>query len=136
MEKAVELLKRKGIKPTVQRAGVLKLLLEEVNHYTVDEVYKRVRESMPSISQGTVYSIMELFAEKGLVQELRIDSKQVVYDPTISRHWRFMCRRCGKIFDVWPDSVDVVGAKDSCEYLVEDYKLYLYGLCKDCKNEN
>ena len=133
MEKVIEKLKAKGVKPTAQRLAILKILIEEIDHYTVDSLYKKAIAVQPTISQATVYSIIELFAKKGIVQELRIDGKRTVYDPTIKEHHHFMCRNCGQIRDIEKSAFRIPPLEETGGHKIEDYQLYFYGLCSNCR---
>ena len=64
-----------SIKPSVQRTAVMDYLLKNRTHPTIDEIYSALSPSMPTLSKTTVYNTLNLFLEKGAVQQLVIDEK-------------------------------------------------------------
>ena len=80
-----------SIKPSVQRTAVMDYLLKNRTHPTIDEIYSALSPSMPTLSKTTVYNTLNLFLEKGAVQQLVIDEKNARYDIDMSLHAHFIC---------------------------------------------
>ena len=70
MKEAAQILKEKGIRLTPQRLGVFKALRNQERHFTVEQIYEKIKNNFPAISLATVYSILELLKEnRGLLIE-------------------------------------------------------------------
>lgn len=68
MEKIKTLLEEKGIKPTFQRLKILEYLSNNLNnHPTVEMVYEKLLNDIPTLSLTTVYNTLNNFLEKRLV---------------------------------------------------------------------
>ena len=57
--------RERKVKITPQRVEIFKALAATDEHPGVDEVYKRIRPVMPSVSKDTVYRTLALFEELG-----------------------------------------------------------------------
>ena len=137
MEKNMYLsvLRDKEIKITPQRIGVLKILKEGRRHFTVEDIYGEIKKAFPSISLATVYSILELFREKMLVQEIRIDFNRSRFEPRVDKHHHFLCSRCGEIFDIDIPECPTLEKGKVGGHVIESHHGYFYGVCKNCVKE-
>jgi Fe2+ or Zn2+ uptake regulation protein len=67
-EELKTLLKEKGIKPTYQRLKILEYMSKNLNnHPTVEMVYDKLLQDIPTLSLTTVYNTLNNFLEKRLV---------------------------------------------------------------------
>lgn len=134
MQNGIQILKQKNIKVTPQRLGVYNVLFKNFRHWTAEEIHEKVRKDFPTISLGTVYSILELFKSKNIIQEIRIDFQRSSFDARQEGHHHFQCRKCKKIFDVDIPLCDSLRKKETDGHLIEDFQGYFYGICRDCRN--
>ena len=51
-------------------------------------------------SKTTVYNTLKLFVEHGAALMLTIDEKNACFDSETSLHAHFLCKKCGKIYDL------------------------------------
>lgn len=106
---AVDLLRGNGIVPTAQRVDIAAVLLGRAQHVCAEDVYRLlVRQGTP-VSRATVYNTLGLFARKGLVRELVVDSDRVLYDSNTDRHDHLYDVDTGVLTDIEPGTV-VLGA--------------------------
>ena len=70
MKKTAEILNKANIKPTLQRIHILRVLMNNKNHLSAEELYKILKEEVPSISRATVYNTLNLLSEKGVILEV------------------------------------------------------------------
>jgi Fur family peroxide stress response transcriptional regulator len=126
------ILKEKDIKITPQRIGVLKILKEDTIHFTVEDIYEKSKKAFPSISLATVYSILELFKEKMLVQEIRIDFNRSRFESRLDKHHHFLCSQCGGIFDIDIPECPTLERGKVGGHAIESHHGYFYGVCKNC----
>ena len=129
-----EMLRKVGLKPTAQRLAVLEYLQSEHMHPTADEVYQGVTERFPSISKATVYNALDALKKAGAVQELTIAREAARYDCTVRPHPHFLCRLCGRLYDI--DLPCPVRPGDDIQgHHVEIARSYLYGVCAECSKD-
>lgn len=126
-----------GIKPSVQRLAVMGYLLEHDTHPTVDEIYCALIKDIPTLSKATVYNTLRLLVEKGAANQLTIDERNACYDGQLYPHAHFLCKRCGKVFDLPLRQQHLANETDiPAGFRVDDSALYFRGVCPDCQTIN
>jgi Fur family ferric uptake transcriptional regulator len=122
---------------TRQRRAILEELRQSNSHPTADEIYHRIRQTLPRISLGTVYRNLEMLSDSGMITKLDIGSSQKRYDGKNESHYHIRCIGCGRIDDLPIDSrLDIEDAFSyTCGYHITGHQLTLFGLCPDCKEK-
>lgn len=123
----VQLLGERGIQPSAQRVAVGKYVLSTEEHPSADQVWQRVREDFPMISRATVYNTLNLFVDKGLVQQLVLAEGRIVFDPKVAPHHHFVDEEDGSIHDVPWDSLEVRGTESLPGFQVSQYQVVMRG---------
>lgn len=126
--KSVEYLRNNDIRPSLHRAEVMRFLMENPIHPTVDTIYEALSNSIPTLSRTTIYNILNLFVEKGVAQSITIDPRQCRYDGDMSEHAHFLCTSCGALHDLRIEPIEL-----DCEHTITHSQLYIKGICKNCK---
>lgn len=132
MKEAMDMtrLSEAGIRPTVQRLAILNYISSCPCHPTADEIYGRLLEDYPTLSRTTVFNCLKLFAEKGLVNDIDIASDSTRYDSTqFEPHAHFICRRCGRIFDI---PFDMSLLKVPSDFVCDNANVFYKGICPEC----
>ncbi len=123
----VQLLGERGIQPSAQRVAVGKYVLSTEEHPSADQVWQRVREDFPMISRATVYNTLNLFVDKGLVQQLVLAEGRIVFDPKVAPHHHFVDEEDGSIHDVPWQSLEVHGTESLPGFQVSQYQVVMRG---------
>ena len=134
----IKRLQNHNIKPSVQRIAIMNYLVEHRTHPTVDEIYTALSPSIPTLSKTTVYNTLKLFSEQGAAQILTIDERNTCYDADTTHHAHFLCKRCGRIYDLeCKANIKQVEDMDMNGHEVQEIHYYYKGICKDClENEH
>ncbi|AMW32343.1 Fur family transcriptional regulator, peroxide stress response regulator [Fervidobacterium changbaicum] len=127
-----ELLKEKGVKPTVHRVEILEYLRNTYSHPSADEIYEHfVREQKLSVlSRATVYNTLRALADAGLVKVI-ITPDAIRYDFVRENHHHFYCTKCKKIYDI-ELNVELPNISNIDGHEVHNVQLTLVGICKNC----
>lgn len=128
---AKEHLNEHSIKPSTIRIKILQYLMDNRIHPTVEEIYKKLIDKIPTLSKTSVYNTLELFLENGIVQLVNIDEKESRYDIDTSFHGHFKCEKCGKVYD-FNITAKELGEDNLKDFCIKDRKIYYEGICKDC----
>lgn len=107
-----ELLQQHGILPTSQRLHIASVLLATHQHLSADQVLERTNRLGKKVSKATVYNTLNLFAGKGLVHEVMVDSNKVFYDSNTNPHHHFYNQDTGELIDFPADSVEFAHLPD------------------------
>ena len=129
---AIQIFNQKNIRITPQRIAVYRILKEK-GHASAEEIYQLAKKDFPMISFATVYSILELFKKRDIAQELRIGFQKSTFDIRTDGHHHFMCRVCGKIYDIDIAPCAPLKNKKVKGHKIESFQGYFYGVCKNCK---
>jgi Fe2+ or Zn2+ uptake regulation protein len=129
--------KAKRLRLTPQRELMLQILGTVPQHLTADQLYRRVRAVMPSVSHATVYRNAQILVRAGVISALERPGGPVRYDVNLDGHHHFICDRCSRVVDVhvadlsWrtpPRSRELAGAR------ITGSRLQLHGLCGRCRS--
>ncbi len=132
-EEVIDYLKKHHIRPSNIRIKILKFLLKNRIHPTVEDIYKSLIEEIPTLSKTSVYNTLNLFLEKGIVVGIALDQKELRYDINTNFHGHFKCNKCGIIYD-FPIMISFPN-KDQLEgFEITNRDVFFYGSCKECNN--
>lgn len=131
-----ELLRGRGVKPTVHRIEILRYIMSTRIHPTADEVYEyfRKEERLPVLSRATVYNTLKALAEAGLVTVI-ITPDAVRYDYVTKGHHHFYCHACRKVYDV-ELNVELPRIEKINGHVVQHAQLTMVGVCQVCSGKN
>lgn len=130
-------LENAGLDPTLKRILVLSVLTENEHPLNANEVYKNLFEDN-RLNRATVYRILDLFAEKGLVSKISSGERSFCYcarpDRRANSHCHFHCKQCGKI-ECLKDLPGLNESKFKTDLGVDihNIELRLDGICRFCK---
>jgi len=102
-----DLLVKHAIRPTSQRVEIAALLFSQPQHLSADVVLTRVNRTSAKVSKATVYNTLNLFAKKGLIREVIIDSGKVFYDSNTDEHHHIYNEDTGMLLDVAADKMAI-----------------------------
>jgi len=128
-----EYCRRKGIPLTVQRRAVLEALRERRNHPTAEQLYRDVRERIPSLSRMTVYRVLSVLIRAGLVSRVNQPGAAERFEAGRERHHHLVCRRCEKIVDLEDPRLDNLPLPRVRGFRALDYSVYVSGVCGRCR---
>jgi Fur family iron response transcriptional regulator len=95
------LLERYGLRATRQRLGLARLLFGKGNrHVTADTLAAEANALKMPASLATVYNVLNLFAQVGIVRGLAIEGTKTVFDTNTSDHSHFFFEDTGEIADI------------------------------------
>ena len=79
-------LKEKGLKVTPQRIAIYNAVVKLKNHPTAENVVDAIKKDYPSISVGTVYKVLNVLVEKGLLKKVKSEKDIMRYDSILEHH--------------------------------------------------
>jgi len=130
-------LKKAGLKTTVPRLKILRLLEESsLRHMTAEDVYRQLLDADEDIGLATVYRVLTQFEGAGLVIRHHFEGGSSVFELYEGKHHDHMvCVECGEVFEFFDPRIEerqnqVAAESDFC---IDDHSLYLYGVCKGMK---
>lgn len=126
-----------GIKPSMQRLAILDYLVSHPVHPTIEDVYNGLCKEVPTLSKTTVYNTLRMFSEHGVAQMITIDDHHICYDGNVMPHVHFLCKQCGKVYDLFEEEAPLVSKqKEVAGHLINEAQLYYKGICAKCMQSN
>lgn len=119
-----------GIRPSAQRLEILEYISSHETHPTAEDIYRHLVQTNPTLSRTTVFNSVKLMAQKGLVNDINISPDSTRYDSAdFPPHAHFLCRECGRIYDV---SIDLTSLHLPSEFICDNVNIFFKGLCPEC----
>lgn len=132
-------LKNAGLKATLPRIKILQFLEQsKVRHMSAEDVYKALLETGEEVGLATVYRVLTQFEQAGLVTRHHFESGQSVFELNEGKHHdHILCIKCGKVDEFIDKIIEERQQKIAAEkgYEMTDHSLYIYGICKDCRQK-
>ena len=137
MPTADELLRAHGLRVTRPRLTVLDVLAGG-GHLEVEEIARRVRLRLDSVSTQAIYDVLGALSRAGLARRLEPAGSPARYEARVGdNHHHVVCRGCGAVADV-----DCVIGEAPCldpgttrGFEVDEAEVTFWGLCPDCQNK-
>jgi Fur family transcriptional regulator, stress-responsive regulator len=133
-EELTRLFRSHGRKVTPQRQCIFRVLQGDITHPTADTVYARARSEMETMSLKTVYQTLNELTAMGEIQALDVGTGTTRFDPNVEvSHHHLVCKRCGKVRDLYADFSYVTVPQGSDEgFDVGGAEVVFRGVCSDC----
>ena len=118
-----------GLKMTRQRWETYRLLMEQRDHPTANDVFMRIQDRVPSISLATVYNCLEALVQHGIVRQVNFDREPSRFCPNLAEHGHFHDKETGSIHDItFKPGINLADVLDLPEgTVVTDIELTLRG---------
>lgn len=129
-------LRRAGLRITPQRVIIYKKISELKGHLSTEDIYKIVKDEIPSISLTTVYRTLRAFGKCGLILPLTGASSgygTIIFDSNPKLHHHFICRKCGSICDI-PETGAKVEVRQKISGKIESVAVVVRGICNNCND--
>ncbi len=134
--KQKNLLQESGLKSTEARIALLNLLDKEDNPLDVYSIAESLRARGVVVDQATIYRILDVLTEKGLISRLEFGEGKYRYELQKSHHHHLVCQNCGKIEDTEGNFIDQIENEIRANkgFLVKSHSLEFFGICKNCQS--
>ena len=132
-----EELRRAGLKTTLPRLKILGIMEEESDqHFTAEDVYRKLLESGEEIGLATVYRVLTQFEAAGLVNRHNFEGGRSVFELNDGGHHDHMvCVKCGAVLEFMDTKIEERQKQVALEnnFLLQEHLLYMYGICSACQ---
>jgi Fur family transcriptional regulator, ferric uptake regulator len=129
-------LKEVNLKVTPARLGVLQVLEKSSKPLDIASVTHYLDKKQIKADQATIFRIINMFTEKGLVVPVQFNEGKFRYEygPKADHH-HFICENCGAIEDISDCHIDELEKeiRSKKKLLIKRHSLEFFGLCLDCQ---
>ena len=96
--------RERGIRVTPQRLEIFREIAKASDHPSAEEVHRRVKARLGSVSLDTVYRTLTTFEQWGLISRVHFLEDRTRFDPNRTLHHHMFCTECKEILDFhWAD---------------------------------
>lgn len=130
-------LQASGLGHTPNRQRVLEVIGDSSCPLSAQQIFDTLSPN-DNINRVTVYRILDLLVDKGLVNRISGGGRSFVYGPAPNEnhpaHPHFYCRSCGNLECLNPRSlnVDLHPMQRTFTGLIEHVEVRVDGVCKNC----
>ena len=128
-------LRARGYRVTPQRQLVLEAVAA-LDHATPEEIGDRVQQTARGVNISTIYRTLDMLEQIGMVTHTHLGHGAPIYHlATAADHVHLVCRDCGKVTEISPDSIRafITALDDQQGFETDVGHLTVYGRCKDCR---
>jgi len=123
-----------ALRVTRPRLAVLTALRDHP-HVDTPTVIELARAELPTLSQQTVYDVLQALTDTGLVRRIQPAGTTARYELRVGdNHHHAVCRSCGAIVDVEcaVGHAPCLTASDDHGFVVDEAEVVYWGTCSDC----
>lgn len=132
-DEAADRLRRAGFRITRQRLTLYRRLRDLGGHRSADDLTADLRRAGGTVSRMSVYNALAALLEAGLVMRADAGPGRALYEAGDTWHHHFVCRRCGRVFDV-----PCARGRKPCLDLpaglgrADEAQVVFRGICREC----
>lgn len=131
-----EVVRQRGLKASTVRENIARAALGLDGHFTIEELV----ESLPDAHIATVYRVMPLLIEAGLLQEAPSSAEQGQrYERAFERehHDHLVCTQCSKVVEFHFETLEALqrDVAESFGFSLTGHVHQLFGTCGACRRK-
>ncbi len=135
-----ELLKRNGLKFTIQREVILEMLYNSDEHLTPEALHQLIIHKRPELKAGiaTIYRTLSLLEDSDMVTSLSFGAQGKKYElGAKDHHDHIICTECGEITEFVDEEIETRQQLIATElgFKMSDHSMQIYGTCKTCQKK-
>jgi Fur family ferric uptake transcriptional regulator len=125
------------LEPTPKRLQVLEVIGSNNSPLSAQQIFETLSRT-DNINRVTVYRILDLLVDKGLVERISGGGRSFVYglapNDNHPAHPHFYCRNCGSLECLNPESLNVnlQSMQRTFPGIIENVEVRVDGVCKNC----
>jgi Fur family ferric uptake transcriptional regulator len=139
IERTEETLRQAGYRSGAARRIVVSVLAREGCCVTVPEIVDAARRQGHDVGVASVYRVLDLLTEKGLVQKIELGEGRARYERVEPEHelhhHHLVCNDCGRIEPFSDQELEAALRRVEGEtgFAVASHDVLLRGSCDDCR---
>ncbi|MBF0218471.1 MAG: ferric iron uptake transcriptional regulator [Gammaproteobacteria bacterium] len=133
-------LKKMGLRATVPRMKILKLLEEsEDHHLSAEDIHRTMLAANEDVGLATVYRVLAQFETAGIINRLSFDTTKAVYELDDSGHHdHLLCNTCGSVTEFVDPEIERLQKEiaKSHEFTINYHEMNIFGTCRACREKS
>jgi Fur family transcriptional regulator, ferric uptake regulator len=123
------------LKITKSRIIILRFFHQNSHdHFSVDDIYFRLKEEGYNIGIATLYRIVSTYSELSILSSLRIDDSSLYELNKVEHHDHMICIKCKKVYEFCDDLIEErqLEIVKKSGGVLKNHHMVLHILCKKC----
>lgn len=133
-----EYLAKKAHRKTPERYAILEHIYHKEGHFDAEMLFNEMQTNY-RVSLATIYNTIELLLDCSLIVKHPFAGPTAQFEKTFgnSIHHHLVCSKCGAVKEFSDKKIkSTIQSKHFASFEPTHYSLYLYGICKKCRNRN
>jgi Fur family ferric uptake transcriptional regulator len=135
-EAFTQYLTEKSLRKSTVRYMILEHICHIRGHFDVEMLLQQLDEHHFRVSRASIYNIIELLMDAGLIIRHQFSSQLVQYELKFvaATHHHAVCTYCGAVREFKNDKTSKEIANHKIiKFAYEYHAVYVYGICSKCK---
>ena len=134
-EDIISALRADGKRVTVAKRAVARVLVEQPEHLSAEEITRAAQHYAADVSPSTVYRILEELERLDLVVHAHVGHAATVYHLAGAVHGHLVCTNCGATIEIPSRHFDALSGDlfKSYGFRLERHHVAIAGLCARCR---
>lgn len=134
-------LKGKGLRLTLERTRLLEMICTMKGHFSAEDVLTKMKRAGGGVgSRATLYRLLPVLVDAGLIQQSLLSEGQTRYEVTWNKdhHDHLICSQCNKVIEFQHNTIEILQREIANKYgfFLEHHVMELVGVCKSCRGIN
>ncbi|MCC6277164.1 MAG: transcriptional repressor [Oligoflexia bacterium] len=130
-------LKKSGFRMTAERRQLINLITTSPGHFNAEKLLGLARDRRLPISRATVYRVLPLLKQIGVIQQSLIREGQAHFELSWEQehHDHLVCQSCNRIVEFTNSEIEALQEKIAKKYRfsLTGHVMELHGICEDCR---
>ena len=139
-ERFSQFLQSRGKRLTQQRRLIVEQIFSHHDHFDADELMDHLQELIAKrqVSRPTVYRALAELVEAGMLRKMVLGGRSVFeHAYGYPSHDHLYCQMCNKLIEFHSDDLEKIrdAAAKEHKFQVLGHRMFVTGICKDCRQE-
>ncbi len=124
------------LRATPARIALMQLLEKSDKPLDIQSMIEFLEQKDLKTDPATVFRIINMFTEKGLVKPIQLNEGKFRYELTAKEdHHHLVCEKCGDIEDISDCNINALEKEieKMKQFKVTSHSLEFFGICKSCQ---
>ena len=137
LEDIISAVRADGRRVTVAKRAVARVLVEQPDHLSAEEITRAAQRYASDVSPSTVYRILEDFERLDLVVHAHVGHAATVYHLAGAIHGHLVCTNCGVTIEIPSRHFDALSGDllKAYGFRLDRHHVAIAGLCARCRDE-
>jgi Fur family transcriptional regulator, ferric uptake regulator len=126
------------LKLTKERLAIFEVMLSIHEHFTVDDIYVKLRKKKLNIAPSSIYRFIPHLIKGKFLKSTFQNDRNTYYEHIIGHrhHDHMICESCGKIIEFFDATLEALQEKIAAQYqfTIGDHHMVMRGKCVKCRS--